>query len=119
MLEPQFFALPPDITIPEDGSYQVIGYARHGDYTLVMWRLSGPEESITGESLYQGDRHIVTDGGQLPLYQPTETIQSTVDRTALDPFSLIPAGIGAFGVPPQTAIALRNPLNQVLFELGG
>lgn len=117
MLEPEFFAVPESLELADASTFRVTGYSRAGNYTLVFWR-SGAEEFISGETLYQGETEIDTEGGRIPLYDPTQTIvRSSTPRDPVSIFEVIPKNLGASGLPPAIAGELRDPKNKVTFDL--
>lgn len=119
MLDPFFFQMPNPKPLEPGQIYRITGYAQIEEYTLVSWRFGGAEEYATGETLYRDRTLIATGGGALPLYEP----KASPDKSQTPPpeeqgvLSRVNASIGQYGVPPAVAVALRDPLNYVSFDL--
>jgi hypothetical protein len=117
MLHPCFLQAPPDTEIPEDKKFWVVSYAIAAEYTLIRWNIGDSENAYGGESLYKGYRLIVSEGGQIPLWEPTETIQGSTPDGPLSTFELIPSTVGLYGVPPSISKRLRATENQTYFQV--
>lgn len=127
MLEPYFFRYPADLPALEEGQqWQVIGYSRVGQYTLVKWRLDfgfdGPNgDNLESESLYRDKELLGSERleGRLPLYEapvPIAEGPSTIPEFQASVWDQLDAKTGAFGVSPADSMALRDPLNYVCFQ---
>jgi len=101
-------------TLPPGTIYRVTGYAQVSVYTLVRWRQGGEEEYATGENLWRGETPIATEGGMLQLYTPPDP-EERPDITATSIWDRIESSTGAYGVPADVAIALRDVANMVYF----
>lgn len=99
--------------LPPDVIYKVTGYAQVSVYTLVKWRHGFEEEYATGENLWRGETPIATEGGMLHLYTPPDGTKPDLVNTTI--WSRIESSVGAYGVPADVAIALRDPANTVYF----
>lgn len=126
MLEPRFFVSPEPV--PPDIEFKILGYARVGDYTLVRWRwgladladvdlddlTEGPYSE--GESIWQGDRLVnhYWDGADLYAAPPTQASQTPPTPPTV--WDNIDRRVGRDGIPPDVAIALRNPRNYHCFR---
>ncbi len=126
MLEPRFFISPEPV--PEGIEFSVLGYARVGDYTLVRWRwgladvtdvdlddlTEGPYSE--GESIWRGDRLInhYWDGADLYAAPPLQ--ESQTPATPPTVWDKIDRRVGRDSIPPDVAIALRNPRNYRCFR---
>ena len=118
MLRPSFFRVPPTLRVQPGFQFQVTGYAQAHNYTLVMWRLGDGLEFVTGETLYRGDRHIATAGGQISLYAPPSPAPdySATPRNRVSAWDRVDRRVGLHGVPMSVATALRAPKNTVYFS---
>lgn len=126
MLEPQFF-ISPDL-VPEEIEFKVLGYARVGPYTLVRWRWGladldtadlndlpeGPYSE--GESLWVRDRLLghYWDGADLYAAPPLQSSQTPATPPTI--WDSIDRRVGRDSIPPDVAIALRNPQNYRCFQ---
>ena len=100
--------------LPEGIIYKVTGYAQVSVYTLVKWQHGFEDEYATGENLWRGETPIATEGGILQLYTPGDT-DSKPDPATTSIWSRVESSVGAYGVPADVAIALRDPANTVYF----
>lgn len=100
--------------LPEGIIYRVTGYAQVSVYTLVKWQQGFEDEYATGENLWRGETPIATEGGMLQLYAPPDT-SNKPDSSSITIWSRIGTTVGAYGVPADVAIALRDSANNVYF----
>lgn len=98
-------SLPPNII------YATTAYAQVANYTLVKWKLGDGEEFVTGENLWRDETPIATEGGFLSLYSPPEATPGTASLEEMSVWSLANSTVGAYGVPPDVAVGLRDPAN--------
>lgn len=120
MLHPRFFATPDNIELKPWQSFAIIGYSQVEDWTLVRWRLDygfdGPNGTyLESESLYRGMELVASDriNGELPLYREVE---APLALEATSPWERVDRRLGALGVPPAIAIALRSVDNMHYFQ---
>lgn len=93
--------------LPEGMKHQIVSYSKAAGYVLVSWTLGDDEESISGETLWQGTTPLTTGGGQLSLY--VNNIPDAKRRTPLlstNIWQQYSQGISL--VASNVAIALRN-----------
>lgn len=97
--------------LPPGISYEPFAYAQAANYTLIKWQQGDGTEFMTGENLWRDETPIATDGGALSLYVPVESTPGTASAEESSVWSLINPAEGAYGVPMNVAIALRDPAN--------
>jgi hypothetical protein len=105
-----------DRPLSPDTKFWIRQYSNVGIYYLVGWAM-GPkdiDEYATGENLWRDKTPIAYGGGFLPLYTPKDP-NGRIDPTTKSIWNRIEANAGAFGVPDDVAIALRDPANIVYF----
>jgi hypothetical protein len=105
-----------DHPLPKGVKYWIRGYSHAGIYYLVKWAM-GPEdidEYATGENLWRDKTPIAYGGGILPLYTPPDT-QVKPNPSVTRIWDLIQSDVGAYGLPADIAIALRDNTNTVYF----
>jgi hypothetical protein len=124
MLSPRFFMAPSDLRLERWQEFQVLGYARVGNWTLVRWRVIMGEPKAyrwqQGETLYQGNDPIEAGrlAGDFDLYEaPIAPEQSKTPRQPLSVFDRVDRRIGRNGIPPSIAIQLRHPRNYRSFRV--
>lgn len=115
----RFFAMPADLLVHKGQTFSIVGYAQVDEWTLVRWRLDfgfdGPNGSyLESETLYRGFEAVVTDQlrGQINLYEvPPVQKYSATPEAPVSVWDRVDARVGLFGMPPATAIALRDIKN--------
>lgn len=118
MLEPFFFQMPDPNAWQPGLVFRVLGYARVDAYTLVKWRFGGEDEYSIGETLYRDRVMVVSGGGSIPLVAAPAPPEDD-DRSKVSEHSVwkhIDPAVGAYGIPPAIAMALRDPRNYVCFD---
>jgi len=98
--------------LPEGVEYRIRQYSQFKEFVLVSYEM-GRDEKMVGETLFHNRNPVASGGGRLPLYEPPEVVPGASRthrywhskvRDRLDKRS------GAFGVPDDVALKLRDPL---------
>lgn len=54
--------------LPDGMNFEVTAYSKCAGYTLIQWSLGDELERMTGETLWQGQKPILNEAGELTLY---------------------------------------------------